>query len=138
MKKILLLPFCLSQRSLSEIGSLAGECGYAVIVARSTARALGEVRRHVGAGTGEPVRIVGVVCDGRAKKVWAGLALLKVRQVLKKSLGMKARKIELARVPVEGGTKSLFGRRSCRVGFNTVDDHELKRALSGENIFIRL
>ncbi|MBI5575047.1 MAG: hypothetical protein HY896_01645 [Deltaproteobacteria bacterium] len=136
MRKILLLPFCLSRQSLSNIERLAAEHGYAVVVARTTAKALAEVRRH--AGSGEPMRIVGVVCDGRAKKVWAGLALLKIRQWGKKALGMKARRIELARVPIVGGTKSLFGRRSCRVGFNLAEEEGLQRALAGADTFMRL
>ncbi len=138
MRKILLLPFCLSLEAQGEIERLAGESGYAVVVARSTAKALSEVRRHVGPGSGEPVRIVGVVCDGRAKKVWAGLVLLKIRQWGKKALGLKARRIELARVGIVGGTKALFGRRSCRVGFNVVDDEGLRRALSGQDTYMRL
>jgi hypothetical protein len=138
LRKILLLPFCLSPQSIAAVQRLADENGYVVVVARSTAKALAEVRRHIGAGKGEPVRIVGVVCDGRAKKVWAGLALLKVRQWGKKALGLKVRKIELARVPILGGTKSLFGRRSCRVGFNLADDAGLRRALAGADTFMRL
>lgn len=138
MRKILLLPFCLSREAQGEMERLAGESGYAVVVARSTAKALSEVRRHVGPGSGEPVRIVGVVCDGRAKKVWAGLVLLKIRQWGKKALGLKARRIELARVGIVGGTKALFGRRSCRVGFNVVDDEGLRRALSGQDTYMRL
>src|SRR5512144_1889713 len=120
MRKILLLPFCLAPPVQDAIERLAAESGYAVVVASSTAKALSEVRRHVGPGSGEPVRIVGVVCDGRAKKVWAGLLLLKVRQWGKKALGLKVRRIELSRVGIVGGTKTFFGRRSCRVGFNRV------------------
>ena len=60
---------------------LAAAEGYVVVVARSTARALAEVRRYAGPPGSAPVRIVGVVCDGRAKKVWAGLVLLKARQL---------------------------------------------------------
>ena len=138
LRKILLLPFCLSPESLEWIGRLAAENGYAVVVARSTAKALAEVRRHVGPGSGEPARIVGVVCDGRAKKVWAGLVLLKIRQWGKKSLGLKTRTIELARVPIVGGTKALFGRRSCRVGRNLADEEGLRRALAGVDTFMRL
>lgn len=138
MRKILLLPFCLSQSSLEDIGRMAGENGYAVVVARSTSKALAEVRRHIGPGSGEPARIVGVVCDGRAKKVWAGLILLKIRQWGKKALGLKVRRIELARVGIVGGTKALFGRRSCRVGFNLADEEGLRRALSGGETFMRL
>jgi len=138
MRKILLLPFCLSPSSLENIGRMAAENGYVVIVARSTAKALAEVRRHVGPGSGEPVRIVGVVCDGRAKKVWAGLVLLKVRQLGKKALGLKVRRIELARVEIVGGTKALFGRRSCRVGFNVADEEALRSALTGGETFMRL
>jgi len=138
MRKILLLPFCLSQSSLAGIERLAAESGYGVVVARSTAKALAEVRRHIGPGSGEPARIVGVVCDGRAKKVWAGLILLKIRQWGKKALGLKVRRIELARVGIVGGTKALFGRRSCRVGFNLADEEGLRRALAGEETFMRL
>lgn len=138
MRKVLLLPFCLSRAEQEEIGRMAGERGYAVVVARSTGRALSEVRTHVGARSLEPVRIVGVVCAGRAKKVGAGLLLLKIRQWGKKALGLRTRRIELARVAVVGGTKSLFGRRDCRVGFNVADREALARALNGEDTFIRL
>jgi hypothetical protein len=138
MIKILLLPFCLSPEAQGEIRRMAEENGYAVVVAHSTAKALSEVRRHVGPASGEPVRIVGVVCDGRAKKVWAGLLLLKVRQWGKKVLGLKTRRIELARVGIVGGTKALFGRRRCRVGFNVVDAEGLRSALSGGDAFMRL
>lgn len=138
MRKILLLPFCLARPVQVEIERLAAESGYAVVVASSTAKALSEVRLHVGPGSGEPVRIVGVVCDGRAKKVWAGLLLLKVRQWGKKALGLKVRRIELARVGIVGGTKTLFGRRSCHVGFNRVDEEGLRRALAGGDAYMRL
>ena len=138
MRKILLLPFCLSPEAQAGIRRMADENGYVVVVARSTARALSEVRRHVGPGSGEPVRIVGVVCDGRAKKVWAGLLLLKIRQWGKKVLGLKVRRIELSRVGILGGTKALFGRRSCRVGLNEVDAGMLERALSGRDIYMRI
>lgn len=138
MKKILLLPFCLSPEAQERMRLLASERGYVVVVARSTARALGEVRRHVGPGSGEPVRIVGVVCDGRAKKVWAGLMVLKIRQWAKKVLGLKVRRIELARVGIVGGTKALFGRRSCRVGRNEVDEEGLRRALSDRETYMCL
>ena len=67
MKKILLLPFCLSSGEQDASERMARESGYTVVVARSTARALAEVSRHAGRGSREPVRIVGVVCDGRAK-----------------------------------------------------------------------
>ena len=84
------------------------------------------------------MRIVGVVCDGRAKKVWAGLVLLKIRQWGKKALGLRVRRIELARVGIVGGTKALFGRRSCRVGFNVADGEGLRRALASGETFMRL
>jgi hypothetical protein len=138
MRKILLLPFCLARAAQEEIERMAAESGYALIVARSTAKALSEVRRHMGPGSGEPVRIVGVVCDGRAKKVWAGLLLLSIRQWGKKALGIKPRRIELARVPIVGGTKALFGRRSCNVGFNLADEEALRRALAGGGTWMRL
>jgi len=138
MRKILLLPFCLARAAQEEIERIAAESGYAVVVARSTAKALAEVRRHVGPGSEEPVRIVGVVCDGRAKKVWAGLLLLSIRQWGKKALGLKVRRIELARVGIVGGTKALFGRRSCRVGFNLADEEGLRRALSGGDTYFCL
>jgi hypothetical protein len=138
MRKILLLPFCLARPAQEEIERLAGESGYAVVVAHSTAKALAEVRRHVGPGSDEPVRVVGVVCDGRAKKVWAGLLLLSIRQWGKKALGLKVRRIELARVAIVGGTKALFGRRSCRVGFNLADEEELRRSLAGGDTYMRL
>ncbi|PWB65136.1 MAG: hypothetical protein C3F14_05855 [Deltaproteobacteria bacterium] len=117
---------------------MAAENGYAVVVAHSTAKALSEVRRHVVPGSGEPVRIVGVVCDGRAKKVWAGLLVLKARQWGKQAIGLKARRIELARVGIVGGTKSVFGRRDCRVGFNRADEDSLRRALTGGGTFMRI
>lgn len=138
MRKILLVPFCLSREEQEELGHLAERHGYAVVVARSTGKALSEVRFHSGTGGGEPVRIVGVVCAGRAKKVGAGLFLLKIRQWGKKALGLPTRRIELARVAVVGGTKSLFGRRECRVGLNVADREALLRALAGEETFISL
>ncbi|MGE5700072.1 MAG: hypothetical protein ACM31N_08425 [Deltaproteobacteria bacterium] len=138
MRKILLLPFCLARAAQDEMERMASENGYAVVVARSTAKALAEVRLHMGPGSGEPVRIVGVVCDGRAKKVWVGLVLFSIRQWGKKAIGIKPRRIELARVPIVGGTKALFGRRSCNVGFNLVDKDALRRALSGGGTWMRL
>jgi hypothetical protein len=138
MRKILLVPFCLSRPAQEEIERLAAESGYTTVIAHSTAKALAEVRRHVGPGSGEPVRIVGVVCDGRAKKVRAGLLLLSIRQWGKKALGLKVRRIELARVGIVGGTKSLFGRRSCRVGSNLADMGSLRRALAGGDTYMRL
>ena len=137
MKKILLLPFCLSREAMETAEALAAEEGYAVVVARSTGRALAEVRRHAGPpGSGAPVRIVGVVCDGRAKKVWAGLLLLKARQWGKRLLRRRVRRIELARVGIVGGTKSLFGRRQCNVGSNLPDASGLRRALRGGDTFM--
>jgi len=137
VKKILLLPFCLSRDAQESAESLAAEKGYAVVVARSTSRALAEVRRHAGPpGSGAPVRIVGVVCDGRAKKVWAGLLALKARQWGKRLLRRRVRRIELARVAITGGTKSLFGRRQCRVGRNEPDMEGLRRALGGGDTFM--
>lgn len=137
MKKILLLPFCLSREAQEMAESLAAEEGYAVVVASSTARALAEVRRHAGpSGSGAPVRIVGVVCDGRAKKVWAALLLLKARQMGKRLLRRRVRRIELARVGITGGTKSLFGRRRCHVGRNEPDAFALRRALRGGETFM--
>jgi len=138
MRKILLLPFCLSREEQEELGRIADRYGYAVVVARSTGKALAEVRSHSGVGSGEPVRIVGVVCRGRAKKVGAGLFLLKLRQWGKKALGLPAREIELAQVAVVGGSKSLFGRRDCRVGHNVAERDALLRALEGEETFMRL
>lgn len=138
MRKILLLPFCLSREEQEEIGRIAERYEYTVVVARSTGKALSEVRSHSGAGSGDPVRIVGVVCGGRAKKVGAGLFLLKVRQWGKKALGLPTRPIELARVAVVGGSKSLFGRRECRVGLNVADRETLHRALEGGETFMRL
>jgi hypothetical protein len=82
------------------------------------------------------VRIVGVVCDGRAKKVWAGLVLLKARQWGKRLLRRRVRRIELARVAITGGTKSLFGRRQCHVGHNAPDTFALRRALRGGDTFM--
>jgi hypothetical protein len=138
MIKILLLPFCLSREELASVDRLAGEHGYAVVVANSTARALAEVRRHISPDSREPVRIVGVVCEGRAKKVALGLLLLKIRQWGKGRLGLRTRRIELARVSIVGGTKAIFGRRSCRVGENVADREVLRRALAGEDTFMRL
>jgi hypothetical protein len=138
MRKVLLLPFCLSRDEQAEIGRIAAEHGYAVVVARSTARALSEVRAHVGFRSAEPVRIVGVVCEGRARKVGIGLLLLKIRQWGKATLGLRTRRIELAQVAVVGGTKTLFGRRHCRVGLNVADREGLRRALAGGDTFMRL
>ena len=137
VKKILLLPFCLSREALEDAEALAAAEGYAVVVARSTAQALAEVRRHAGPGSGVPVRIVGVVCDGRAKKVWAGLVLLKARQWGKRLLRMRTRRIELAKVAIVGGTKTLFGRRDCQVGRNDPDREKLRRAIEGHDTFMR-
>ena len=138
MIKILLVPFCLSREELALVDRLAGEHGYAVVVANSTASALSEVRRHISRDSRETVRIVGVVCEGRAKKVALGLLLLKIRQSGKRRLGLRTRSIELARVPIVGGTKAVFGRRSCRVGENVADREALRRALAGEDTFMRL
>ncbi len=138
MKKILLLPFCLSKEEQAATVILAGRYGYAVIVARTTSEALTEVRRHVARGTTDPVRIVGVVCRGRAKKVFVALLLLKGRQIAKKLLLMRTRRIELAHVPVVDGTKSLFGRRDCRIGHNVLDMPALESALRGDNTFVTL
>ncbi len=138
MRKILLLPFCLSRAVQGEIGRMAAENGYSVVVAVSTARALTEVRQCAGRGSGETVRIVGVVCEGRAKKVFLGLLLLKIRQWLKKALGFRVRRIELARVAVPGGPRGFFGRRNCRVGFNVADVEGLRRALAGEETHLTL
>jgi len=118
--------------------SLAAEEGYVVVVAHSTARALAEVRRQAGPGSGAPMRIVGVVCEGRGKKVWAGLVLLKARQWGKRILRRRVRRIELARVAITGGTKSLFGRRDCHVGRNEPDVEDLRRALRGGDTFMRM
>jgi len=137
VKKILLLPFCLSREAQEMAESLAAREGYAVVVVHSTTRALAEVRRHAGPpGSGAPVRIVGVVCDGRAKKVWAGLVLLKARQWGKRLLRRRVRRIDLARVAITGGTKSLFGRRQCNVGRNEPDIEGLRAALRGGGTFI--
>ncbi len=138
MKKVLLLPFCLLAAEREACERMAAESGYAVVVAQSTARALAEVRRHAGRGSREAVRIVGVVCDGRAKKVAAGLALLKLRRWCRQALGLRSRPIELARVAVPGGTRSVFGRRDCRIGGNAVDREGLRRALAGDDTVMRL
>ncbi|MBI5905711.1 MAG: hypothetical protein HZB86_09215 [Deltaproteobacteria bacterium] len=137
LKKILLLPFCLSDEARSAAEAMAAAEGYVVVVATSTAKALAEVRRHAVPRSGRPVRIVGVVCDGRAKKVWAGLLLLKARQWGKRLLRRKVRRIELARVAIVGGTKSLFGRRHCSVGRNEPDMEGLRRALAGQDTFMK-
>ena len=138
MKKILLLPFCLAKEELAGVGRMAEENGYTVVVANSTGKALAEVRRHVSPGSLEPVRIVGVVCEGRAKKVGLGLFLLKIRQWGKGTLGLRTRRIELSRVAIVGGTKTLFGRRNCRVGQNAAEREALRRALAGNDTFMRL
>ncbi len=138
MKKILLLPFCLSAEERDASERMAAESGYAVVVARSTARALAEVRRHAGRGSREPVRIVGVVCDGRARKVAAGLALLKLGRWGRMALGLPSRPIALARVGIVGGTKAVFGRRDCRIGQNAADREGLRRALAGDETFMLL
>src|SRR3970040_2308333 len=108
MTKILLLPFCLSKEEMAKVGKMAGKNEYTVIVANSTAKALSEVRRHASPGCREPVRIVGVLCEGRAKKVWLGLVLLKIRQWGKGTLELRTRRIELARVAITGGAQGLF------------------------------
>jgi len=138
MKRILLVPFCLSKDEQDTIERMAAENGYAVVVARSTARALAEVRRQAGRGTRASVRIVGIVCDGRARKVWAGLVLLRLRQRGKRALGLRSRRIELARVGIIGGTKTVFGRRDCRIGLNAADREGLRRALAGDDTFMIL
>lgn len=136
--KILLLPFCLAKNEFEEISSVAGDRGYSVIVATSTAFALSEVRRMARSQKGSPVRIVGVVCDGRAKKVALGLFLLKARHFVKRVIFRKKRKIVLSRVGINGGTRSMFGRRSCDVGNNTVARQDLLDALDGGKIFFVL
>lgn len=137
MKKILILPFCLSREARGIAVSLAAEAGYVVVVAQSTSRALAEVRRHVGIpGSDIPVRIVGVVCYGRAKKVLVGLVLLKIQQWGKRLLRQRVRRIELARVAITDGTMSLFGRRQCRIGRNEPNLQELQRALQGGNTYM--
>ena len=108
--RILLLPFCLSRDEVSQISTIAKELNYRPIVATTTAFALSRVREEVGSRQSESVRIVGVVCDGRAKKVALGLFVLKARQLLKKMAGLKTRKILLARVSIDGGTRSKIGR----------------------------
>jgi hypothetical protein len=138
LRKILLLPFCLSKAEQEAACALAAGRGYAVVVARSTGAALSEVRAHVARGTTDPVRIVGVVCRGRAKKVWLALVLLKARQFGKRLLRMPTRRIELAHVPIVGGAKSLFGRRDCDVGRNVVDASALVSALDGRDTFVTL
>jgi hypothetical protein len=138
VKRILLLPFCLSKEEQAAAAALAAGSGYAVVVAQSTSAALSEVRRHVRRGTTDPVRIVGVVCRGRAKKVWLALLALKARQFGKRLLFMPTRRIELAHVPIVGGSSSLFGRRECDIGRNTLDLPALRSALAGANTFVVL
>src|SRR4030067_3345811 len=106
MRKILLLPFCLSKEEMAKVGKMAGKNEYTVIVANSTAKALSKVRRHASPGRREPVRIVGVVCEGRAKKVWLGLGLLKIRQWGEETLGLRTRRIGVAGVAIGGGAKA--------------------------------
>ncbi|RMG60179.1 MAG: hypothetical protein D6713_03575 [Deltaproteobacteria bacterium] len=136
--RILLLPFCLSRQEMEDIEELASERGYSVVVARSTAYALSRVREETRKERDVPVRIVGVVCDGRAKKVALGLFLLKVRDFFKKLVGVKRRPVYLARVSINGGTPSMFGRRLCNVGRNTVPREDLLEALEGGKVFFRL
>lgn len=136
--KILLLPFCLSREEMEKSRSIARDHGYEVIVATSTAFALSQVRNAAGLKKGSPVMIVGVVCDGRAKKVSIGLSLLKLRQFLKRILTGRTRKIYLSRVSINGGTRSMFGRRNCKVGENIVPMNELAMALAGKRVFLVL
>jgi len=136
--RILLLPFCLSREEMERIRRMADEYGYTVVVATSTAFALSRVREEARRKKDVPVRIVGVVCDGRAKKVALGLFLLKVRYMLKGALGLKRRKLILARVSINGGTTTMFGRRRCNVGKNTVPAGELEDALGGGRVFFVL
>ncbi len=120
------------------INVLAEQHGFDLVVARSTTFALSQVRDAARRRRDNPVRIVGVVCDGRAKKVSLGLFLLKSRQTLKRILGFPTRRIILARVGIEGGTRSLFGRRQCNVGNNSVNRGDLLEALKGGKVFFLL
>lgn len=135
--RILLLPFCLAKAEIQEISAVANNQGYRVIVATTTAFALSEVRKAARSRKWLSVRIVGVVCDGRAKKVALGLFLLKVRQVLKRLVLLSTREITLSRVTINGGSRSMFGRRSCDIGKNTVPREDLMEALDGgRNFFV--
>ncbi len=136
--KILLLPFCLSHNEQESIRVLAESHGYRVVVSRTTAYALSQVRAAAREMRGSPVRIVGVVCDGRAKKVALGLFFLKSRQYVRSLLGFKTRRIILARVGIEGGTRTMFGRRQCHVGKNSVNRNDLILALKGGRVFFLL
>jgi hypothetical protein len=139
MKRILLLPFCLSRQVQNIAKTAAAEEEYTVVVARSTAKALAEVRRHTKCPDADPhMRIVGVVCLGRAKKVWAALVVMKVWQWMKRLLCRRVRTIELAWVPVLDGSRSLFGRRQCHIGQNEPDLEKLRRALQGHDTYMRL
>ncbi len=136
--KILLLPFCLSHNEQESIRILAESHGYRVVVARTTAFALSQVKNATRDMGQSPVRIVGVVCDGRARKVGLGLFLLKSRQFVKSLFGFKTRRIILARVGIEGGTRAMFGRRQCNVGNNSVNRNDLLLALKGGRVFFLL
>ena len=139
MKRILLLPFCLSRPAQDAARRAAAGEGYTVVVARSTARALAEVRSHVSGPETDPhIRIVGVVCFGRAKKVWLGLIFMKMWKWLEYLRFRKARVIELAWVPLTSGSKSLFGRRSCNIGRNELDEGKFQRALEGHDTYMSL
>ncbi|NIO15852.1 MAG: hypothetical protein GTN70_02445 [Deltaproteobacteria bacterium] len=136
--KILLLPFCLRKREVEDVSAIARSRGYRVVVATTTSFALSEVRKAAVSKKNIPVRIVGVVCDGRAKKVALGLFLLKARQLFKRLALMKTRRIILSRVTIQGGTRSMFGRRDCDIGNNTVPREDLMEALYGGRIFFVL
>ena len=84
------------------------------------------------------IRIVGVVCYGRAKKVWFGLALMKAWQWMERLRFRQVRVIELAWVPLTKGSKSLFGRRTCNIGHNEPDTEKFRRALQGHDTYMRL
>lgn len=139
MKRILLIPFCLSLEAKKAAELTAAEKDYTVIVVRSTAKALAEVRSRVKASSvDKSIRIVGVVCYGRAKKIWVVLMLLKARQALRRLLFRRDRRIELAWVPITGGSLSLFGRRKCNIGRNEPDYEVLRKALQGCDTYMTI
>ena len=139
MKKILLLPFCLSRQAQKAAKTAAAEEEYTVVVSHSTAKALVEVRRYIkGPDTDPHIRIVGVVCLGRAKKVWFGLAFMKVWQWMERLRFRQVRVIELVWVPLTKGSKSLFGRRTCNIGHNEPDLEKFRRALRGHDTYMKL
>jgi len=135
----LLIPFCLSGQAKKTVESIAAEKDYTVVAVRSTALALKEVRSNLRLpGAPGSMRIVGVVCYGRAKKIWVVLVLLKAWQWVKRLWLQPVRRIELVWVPVTKGSLSLFGRRQCNVGRNEPDFEVLRKALQGHDTYMTI